>query len=78
MCALLTRQAHHRHVDVAQREVVHSEVWRDLHGHGGDDDGVVPELGVVQDVGQANERHVLWEEGERGEQWFLDFHSSFL
>ena len=63
--APLTGQPHHRHVDVAQREVVHSKVWRDLHCHGGHDDGIVPELGVVQDVGQANEGHVLGEEGER-------------
>lgn len=49
----------HRHVYVAQREVVDGEVRRDLHRHGGHDDGVVPELGVVQDVGQADEGHVL-------------------
>lgn len=63
-CALLTRQPHHCHVDVAQREVVHSEVWRDLYRHGGYYDGVVPELGIVQDVGQANQGHVLGEEEE--------------
>lgn len=61
---LPTRQSHHRHVDVAQGEVVHSEVWRDLYRHGGHDDSVVPELGVVQDVGQADQGDVLGEEGE--------------
>jgi len=64
--APLPGQPHHRHVYVAQREVVDGEVRRDLHRHGGHDDGVVPELGVVQDVGQADEGHVLGEEGEGG------------
>lgn len=75
--ALLTRQPHHCHVDVAQREVVHGKVWRDLHCHGGDYDGVVPELGVVQDVGQANEGHVL-QDGREGRDGLLSFRSWFL
>lgn len=44
--------------------MVHSEVWRNLYRHGGHYDGVVPEFGVVQDVGQANQGYVLEEEGE--------------
>lgn len=70
--ALLTCQPYHCHVDIAQREVVHGKVWCDLHCHGGDYDGVVPELGIVQDVGQADEGHVLGDEGEREETGFCD------
>lgn len=58
------QRPHHRHVDVAQREVVHGKVWCDLHGHGGYYDCIVPELGVVQDVSQADQGHVLGKEGE--------------
>lgn len=63
----LTPQSHHCHVDIAQSEVVHGEVWCDLHSHGGHYDGVIPELGIVQDVSQADEGHILGkEEKERG------------
>lgn len=57
-------QTHHRYIDVSKCEVVHGKVGCDLHGHGGHDDCIVPELGVVQDIGQADEGHVLgeWEE----------------
>lgn len=57
-------QSHHCHVDVAQREVVHSKVRRDLYCHGGYYDSVVPELGIVQDISQANQGHILGTEGE--------------
>ncbi|OBS57449.1 hypothetical protein A6R68_11425, partial [Neotoma lepida] len=67
----LTPRSHHRHVDIAQSEVVHGEVWGDLHSHGGHYDSVIPELGIVQDVGQADEGHILGEdESERGELSF--------
>ena len=45
--------------------MVDGEVRCYLHRHGGHDDRVVPELGVVQDVGQADEGHVLGEKGRR-------------
>lgn len=56
---LVPPQSHHCHVDIAQSEVVHSKVWRDLYGHGGHDDSIIPELGIVQDVGQTDEGHIL-------------------
>lgn len=52
-------QTHHRYIDISKCEVVHGKVGCDLHSHGGHDDRVIPELGVVQDIGQADEGHVL-------------------
>lgn len=56
-----TPQPHHRHVDVAQCEVVHSKVRGNLDRHSSHDDGIAPELRVVQDIGQANQGHILGE-----------------
>lgn len=50
---------YHRDVDVGQSEVVHHKVRRDLHGHAGDGERVLPQPGVLEDVGQADEGHVL-------------------
>lgn len=73
----LHSQSHHRHVDVAQREVVHSKVRRDLYCHGGYYDCVIPELRVVQDISQANQGHILeWQRGKKGKM--LVFELSFL
>lgn len=62
--------SHHRHVDIAQSKVVDSKVGCDLHSHGGHYDSIIPELGIVQDVGQADEGHILGKE-EREENWAL-------
>lgn len=70
---LSPRPSYHCHVDVAQREMVHSKVWCDLYCHGGDYDSIVPELGVVQDVGQANQGHILGA-GRGVERGVLSFH----
>lgn len=50
---------YHGDVDVGQGEVVHHEVRRDFHGHAGHREGVLPQPGVLEDVGQADEGHVL-------------------
>lgn len=60
---------HHGDVDVGQSKVVDDKVRRDLHCHAGDGDGVLPKSGVLEDVGQADEGHVLYARRENAHYW---------
>lgn len=39
--------------------MAHDKAWRNFHGHARNREGVFPKSGVLEDVSQADEGHVL-------------------
>lgn len=50
---------YHCYVDVGQRKVVDDKVRCNFYCHAGDCERVLPETGILKDVGQADEGYVL-------------------
>lgn len=50
---------YHCYIDVGQSKVVHDKVRCNFYCHAGNCESVLPETGILKDVGQADEGHVL-------------------
>lgn len=58
--ARVKRLNYHGYIDVGEGKVVHDKVRCNFHCHAGDREGIFPKSGILEDVSQTDEGHILW------------------
>lgn len=58
--ARVKRLNYHGYIDVGEGKVVHDKVRCNFHCHAGDRESIFPKSGILEDVSQTDEGHILW------------------
>lgn len=57
--AKVKRLNYHGYIDVGEGKVVHDKVRCNFHCHAGDRESIFPKSGILEDVSQTDEGHIL-------------------
>lgn len=58
--SLRKNENYHGYIDVGKGKVVHDKVRCNFYCHAGDRESIFPKSGILEDVSQADEGHILY------------------